>query len=354
MGHRGVRLLLISGVDISKNLDGRDPDSPLPDYALLRRELRPDAIDMRTIKSAPSLIVRAVKRRLGPQWAIAVAALLVSRRYDAIYATGEDVGLPLALLSTLVRRRLALIMTCHNIATRRPAFYLGALRLGAAVRTYQCLSRAQATILTGRYGIDPARVEVIDWHVDAQFFRPDLDVPVREQICSAGMASRDYATLVAAVRDLPIDVKIAADSPWFKQEINIAESDLPPRVEARSYGTYAALRRLYAESLFVVVPLLNVEFSAGYTVILEAMAMGKAVIVSRIKQRDDFVMEGHSGYYVEPGNVEQLRERILHLLAHPDETRRLGANGRSIVEQRYTLDDYVQRTQEAVRKIGYH
>jgi glycosyltransferase involved in cell wall biosynthesis len=162
------------------------------------------------------------------------------------------------------------------------------------------------------------------------------------------MASRDYATLVAAAKELDIDIKIAADSPWFRQELNISAEVLPPRVEARSYQTYQALRHLYAESRLVVVPLLDVPFSAGYTVILEAMAMGKAVIVSRIKQRDDFIIDGWNGVYVTPGDVAGLRDRIRFLLDRPDEVRRLGANARMTVEERFTLDHYVERVREGL------
>ncbi len=347
-----ARYLIISGVDISKAASDLGPDRPFPDYMALRDALQPDIIDVRTIASVTNPLVRLVRRRLGPQWAIAVAALLRARRYDAVIATGEDVGLPLALLAKVLVRRFPLIMTCHNISTRRPAFYLGRLGVGMVVRTFQCLSLAQSRILIARYGIDPSRIQVIHWFVDARFFTPCPDAPVCDQICSAGMASRDYATLVAAAKDLPVDVKIAADSPWFRQAVNIADGDIPARVEVRSYGTYAALRQLYAESLFVVVPLLDVEFSAGYTVILEAMAMGRAVIVSRIKQQDDFVVDGWNGFYVEPGNVEQLRERIRFLLDHPEEAKRLGANGRAMVEERFTLDKYVGLMQETLRDMA--
>jgi len=346
-----ARYLIISGVDISKAASGISPDRPFPDYMAIRDALHPDIIDVRTISSVTNPLVRLVRRRLGPQWAVAVAALLRANRYEAVIATGEDVGLPLAVLAKLSLRRFPLIMTCHNITTRRPAFYLGRLHAGAVVRTFQCLSLAQSRILIDRYDIDPSHIQVIRWFVDTHFFAPQPDAPIRDQICSAGMASRDYATLVAAARDLPVDVKIAADSPWFRQAVNIADDDIPARVEVRSYGTYASLRQLYAESLFVVIPLLDVDFSAGYTVILEAMAMGKAVIVSRIKQQDDFVVDGWNGYYVEPGNVGQLRERIRRLLDHPEEAKRMGANGRAMVEERFTLDKYVEVMGESLQNI---
>jgi glycosyltransferase involved in cell wall biosynthesis len=326
-------------------------EAPVPDYLVLRDCLQPDILDTHTISAIRHPAVIFAERAFGRSWAIGVAAFLRAGRYDAIIATGEDVGLKLAFFAKFLRRHVPLIFICHNISTPRRAFYFRALKVGSAVRTFLCLSKAQARILTERYGIGPEHVRLMFWHVDHNFFQPDPQATVRNQISSAGMASRDYATLVQATRDLDVDVKIAADSPWFQQTLNITHDNMPARVEVRSWGTYTALRQLYAESLFVVVPLLNVDYSAGYTVILEAMAMGKAVIVTRIKQQDDFVVDGWNGFYVEPGDVAGLRDRIRFLLEHPDEAIRLGKNGRQMVEEQFTLDDHIRRVEDAVQDV---
>jgi glycosyltransferase involved in cell wall biosynthesis len=288
-----------------------------------------------------------VKRYFGKNWAIALAACLQMQHYDVTLATGEDVGLNLALLMKLFRKHAPLILICHNIASRRRAFLLGKLRIGTAIKKFLCLSQAQVDMLTERYGIKQAQIEVIYWHVDHQFFQPQASESTKRQICSAGTASRDYATLLQAVQDLDVAVKVAASSTWFPQQLNISLDAIPGHVEVRDYGTYHALRQLYADSLFVVVPLLNVDFSAGYSVILEAMAMGKAVIVSKIRQRDDFIVDGWNGFYVTPGNVVELRDRIDFLLQNPDEARRLGQNARKSIEERYTLEHFVERVRNA-------
>ena len=203
-------------------------------------------------------------------------------------------------------------------------------------------------MLTELYGIKKPQIQIIGWHIDHDFFHPMSDTVLKAQICSAGMANRDYATLVEAIRDVEIDLKIAADSPWFNYALNVSPETTNERVEIKSYGTYKDLRQLYAESLFVVVPLFDVPFSAGYTVILEAMAMGKAVIVARIKQKDDFLIESYNGLYYTPGDSQELKARIKYLLAHPAEAIKMGENGRRRVIENYTLDHYVQQMRDAV------
>ncbi len=333
--------ILVSGVRISG-----DPPSypaPYPDYLVLRALLQPTVIDPTTVRASGNPLVLLAPRLIGAYWTIALQVIFLSGPETKIIATGEDVGLRIAFLAKLLRREPHLSIICHNIASRRPALFLGRLKAWTVVRRFHCLSRAQSRGLRERYGVPDSRIGLLLWHVDHEFFHPDPTAPARNQICSAGRSSRDYRTLIAAVHGLPIDLKIAADSPWHRQPLDVERERFSEQVEVRGYGSYAALRRLYAESLFVVVPLHDVPYSAGYTVILEAMAMGKAVIASETTQRDDFIQDGVTGYHVPPGNVEALRERIRFLLAHPEEAQRLGANGRASVEAHYTLRHLARR-----------
>jgi glycosyltransferase involved in cell wall biosynthesis len=345
-----MRLLMISGVDISSSRPPHSHTNPRPDFLEIQDRFSPDVIDIQTVAASKDALPTLIRSSLGSPWAVAWAAFRKAQSYDGIMATGEDVGFPLAFFLKLFRVRIPLIVTCHNITSRRPRFFLDTLRVGSAVTSFQCLSRSQAAMLSKYAGVTAEQVQMLYWHVDDEFFQPMPEARQRAQICSAGMASRDYATLIAAAETLDVDLKIAADSPWFKQSLNITEGSLSPRVEVRSYGNYFALRQLYAESRVVVVPLLDVPFSAGYTVILEGMAMSKPVIVTRIKQYDDFVVDGWNGFYVPPGDADALRSRLNFLLENPSEAARLGANARKSVEERFALRHFVERMDIALQQ----
>ena len=107
--------------------------------------------------------------------------------------------------------------------------------------------------------------------------------------------------------------------------------------------TQYELRQLYADSCFMVMPLENVNFQAGVTAILECLAMGKAVICSRVPGQTDVVVEGENGRYVPPGDPSTLGTEIRRLLSRPEEAARMGANGRKLVECQMNLDLYVQK-----------
>ena len=77
-------------------------------------------------------------------------------------------------------------------------------------------------------------------------------------------------------------------------------------MDARRYE-YRELRDLYAQSAFVVVPLYENDFQAGVTTMLEAMAMGKAVIATRTTGQTDVIIDGENGLTVAPGDVDGWR-----------------------------------------------
>ena len=135
---------------------------------------------------------------------------------------------------------------------------------------------------------------------------------------------------------------IAAASPWSKRAEGVVTRTIPSNVTVRKFTQYE-LRQLYADSCFMVMPLENVKFQAGVTAILECLAMGRAVICSRVPGQTDVVVEGENGRYVPPGDPSTLRTEICRLLSSPEEGVRLGANGRELIECQMNLDLYVQR-----------
>ena len=120
-------------------------------------------------------------------------------------------------------------------------------------------------------------------------------------ICAAGLELRDYRTLIEAVQGLDVRVVIASGSPWSTRPDTARGEPLPDNVEVCTLG-FVDLRQLYADSRFVVMPLHDVEFQAGITTILEAMAMGKAVVCSKTRGQTDALVDGVTGIYVPPGD----------------------------------------------------
>ncbi len=83
----------------------------------------------------------------------------------------------------------------------------------------------------------------------------------------------------------------------------------------------------------------------GYT-ILEAMAMGKAVLATATDDVPEMIDEGRSGLMVSKGDSRALGEAMIRLLDRPELSRRLGAGARQSVAKEFSMDNLVQRTVE--------
>jgi len=320
---------------------------PRADYVVLAERLGAELVDYKVAAESLGRLGSFVSGRLGQNVALAIALFRRSSRTRVVLSDGEQIGLPYAALSRLRRNRPAHHMIVHIMSVKKKSLLFRALGLRAAIDTFFVYSNRQGQVIRD-FGVDAGRVLLTSFMVDTKFFDPALESATeRRMICSAGLEFRDYETLVAAVRGLNVEVVIAAASPWSKRSTEITGAPLPDNVTTCKLSLLE-LRGLYAQSAFVVMPLLDVEFQAGVTTILEAMSMGKAVVCTKTLGQTDVIEDGETGLYVQPGDVAALRAAIVRLLEEPDEVTKLGANARQWVLDNADIDRYADRLATAV------
>ncbi len=271
--------------------------------------------------------------------------------HDVLLASGEDIGVPLALAS-LVRRvakPIWIILHGFSLDNRKFAAVTPVLRRARHVR-YLCLSESLRRRMVEVHGFDDARCHNAGYGIDTAFFQPG-DAAGEPLVVAAGSANRDYGTLIAATEGLDVPVRVAADSLWRPKPAEIDLTVLPPSVEVGSAGSYLGLRALYQRASFVVVPLHAAHHASGYAVIGEAMAMGKAVITTRTEAPSDLIVEGKTGFYTKPGDIEELRDRITMLLNNPIRAREMGLAGARRMQREFSLDAYC-RTIEGFMELA--
>ena len=80
-------------------------------------------------------------------------------------------------------------------------------------------------------------------------------------------------------------------------------------------------------------------------VIMEAMALGRPVIGTRIGGIPELVADGHTGLLVEPGDAAMLAEALTALAGFsPTMRAAMGATGRDWVAREFSPDNYRDRT----------
>lgn len=82
---------------------------------------------------------------------------------------------------------------------------------------------------------------------------------------------------------------------------------------------------------------------------IEAMARGKAVVASRVGGLPEVVRHQQTGLLIDL-RPEELTEAVTYLLSHKDEREQMGAMGRRIVEEKFTLNHMVDRLEGVYQK----
>jgi glycosyltransferase involved in cell wall biosynthesis len=340
-------LLTVSGV-IEADLAGRIAHNvrPRPDYVELARAMDADIVDVAEARRRTGRLGRVVERVGGAGALLAWLCFRERNRYEAVFTDGEQVGLPLALLCRLTfRPRLAHVMVVHIMSVPKKSLLYRAFRLGRYVDTMIVYSSAQKRYITGTLGFPSDRVHLTPFTVDTSFFATGQVEPTpgaEPMICTAGLEFRDYGTLVEAARRLDVRVVIAAASPWSKRTGETDALDLPPNVVVCKLN-FVDLRQLYADARIVVMPLHNVEFQAGVTTILEAMAMERPVVCTLTRGQTDIIVDRSTGVYVPPADAEALRGAIQRLLDDPAEGARIGAAAREYAVRDCDVSVYSDR-----------
>jgi glycosyltransferase involved in cell wall biosynthesis len=321
---------------------------PRTDFFELSKSLGAEMISFEEINGPAGWVNKVVRSTFGRSAAVALEGFRLRNKFDQVFTTSEAVGIPLALLLKLSGTHKTHFMIGHRLAPAKKALLWKLFELQKHVTVVFVYSSIHRSVVVDDLGTPPQKVIQIPFMADQQFFRPMAGVVEKDQICSVGLEWRDYPTLIEAAKSLNCKVKIAAGSLWSKSKNEAERSVLPANIDVRRYN-YPDLRKLYAESKIVVIPLYETDFQPGRTSMLEAMAMGKPVIVTKIAGQTDTAVDGETGLYVSPGDPIDLRKKIRFLLDNESERKRIGDNGRREFLNSFTLDNLVARIKQVVK-----
>jgi glycosyltransferase involved in cell wall biosynthesis len=276
------------------------------------------------------------------------------------------------LLLRFSRSRLKHVTIGHRLTAPKKRIFFRVFGVQRRIDGFALHSRRQYDLAASDLELGRERLTLVPYQVDTNFWAPQ-DVSEERLVVSAGLEYRDYPTLFRAVAGLDAEVVIGAASRWSRHTRH--QDVVPSNVRLGSFDYYA-LRALYARAAIVVVPLADVDNQAGVTTILEAMAMGKPVIVTQSLGQTDVIEDRRrsarggmrprpeslarlfaeranitlepNGFYVAPGDADGLRRAIRYLLAHPDERHRLGQAGRRLAEDLFSVEAFAMRMRSLV------
>lgn len=120
------------------------------------------------------------------------------------------------------------------------------------------------------------------------------------------------------------------------------------REQAKALGIEARVRFLGLRGdvpalLAICDAFVQPSLSEGLSIaILEAMAAERAVVTTRVGGNPELVVDGETGFLVEPKDAHALADAVTRVLSDPAEARRLGHNGLSRVQSRFSIGAMVR------------
>jgi glycosyltransferase involved in cell wall biosynthesis len=93
------------------------------------------------------------------------------------------------------------------------------------------------------------------------------------------------------------------------------------------------------------------EFFGSPTKVFEYMAMGKAIVASRLGQIGDVLADEETALLVQPGNVEELTSAIMRLVESEDLRRGLGSKAREVAEREHTWTHNARRVLDEYKSL---
>jgi len=157
-------------------------------------------------------------------------------------------------------------------------------------------------------------------------------------------------TLIRAAAAAKVAVDIAG-SGALQTELQRLADALGARVRFTGHLDETALRQAISASRAVVLP--SAWYENAPMSILEAYALGRPAIGSRIGGIPELIRVGETGAVFEPGDVEGLAALLTRFAEMPSAgIARMGAAGRAWVEMDFDRSAYLGRVLEVYRQLG--
>lgn len=295
--------------------------------------------------------LNAIATRIGPILET-ISQFSAVWRSPVTLAMFESQGHLLALLRSVVRplrtRRLVIVACwladiAPSLSNRRRALYR---RIYREVDLVVVFSTNQRAILERELDISAARIAVVPFGIDVSEFAQST---VSESGCVVAVgrdAGRDWPTFFTAVEGTEWDVKVACRT---RQVANLV---VPREVGLLGYIERDRYRALLASASVVVIATQNRAYPTGQSVMLEAMSMGKACVVTQTAAMAEYAIDEVNCLTVPLGDSDSLRTAISRLLADDSLRQKIGNEARAHVEATFNARSMWQAIGASINELA--
>lgn len=217
-----------------------------------------------------------------------------------------------------------------------------------------------AVIVTSQYarrfvigeGLGDTRVHVVPYFTGAPAETTPLPEVPRILFAARVYSEKGLDLMLRAVarldrRDVSIDV--VGDGPGIMPARSLAKR-LGLSSSIVFHGWQQDVEPFYRRASLLVVPS---RLAEPFGIVgIEAMAHARPVVAFAVGGIPDWLQDGVTGFLVPPEDVEEMAWRVGELIDHPDRCRSMGLAGRSIVQERYTIQAHLGHLVALYRQVA--
>jgi glycosyltransferase involved in cell wall biosynthesis len=210
---------------------------------------------------------------------------------------------------------------------------LGILKIGIDPAIIADVEQRDTSALERDLGIDRGRINII---ILGQVYRPKGVHAVLERFKE--LVEAHPAVVLWIVGDHVLD-----EFRSYKDELDaiVSRDGLADHVRFTGWRTDAL------EILTLMDIVVHPSLAEGFgRAVLESMALGKAVVASRVGGLREIIRDGENGYLVDPGDSATFLDRLKRLAGDPALRARFGRKARREVFAGHLIEDKMQRLQD--------
>lgn len=211
-----------------------------------------------------------------------------------------------------------------------------------------CTSTAEEAIYCRMFGIPRDRMVFLPLVPPPAYFEVPAH-PIKDYVFSYGNSDRDYDTLVRAVAEMKIRTVILSQRYQPKTTLPENVSIIRKRIPEKEMIQWVTSSRM------VILPLNDYQISAGQFALLEAMTLGRPVVVTRNMATLEYAVHGQTVLFYNAHDSRELAGRIQYLWDHLETAEEIGRQARQacrrLKNQRMTvLTQVLEQCAEIIQK----
>jgi glycosyltransferase involved in cell wall biosynthesis len=219
-------------------------------------------------------------------------------------------------------------------------------------------------------GVNPVRLSIRYVFVDTiKFYRKYVDQQKLKQIKSFYKLPNKYILYIGRLDEwdgvddfLKIFKKIHDENSSVKSVIIgkgslksevksfIAKNDFEDIILQIDEVDHEAMPYFYYGAEIALLPMQPPQAGVG-RIILESLSMEIPVITTDIGVFYEAVINGETGYRISEGDLDSIASMAISLLKNPELIKKMGTNGRKLVESKYRVERYIENWVKSLEAI---